>query len=75
MFFVSPDDDLMSVEVSLTGTVSTSMPLALFRLSNILLDEYDVQPDRKRFLVVDFQGSEADAPITVVLNWWVELEK
>ena len=29
----------MSVEVSMTGTVSTSVPLALFRLSNILLDK------------------------------------
>ena len=47
----------------------------LFRYSDVLLDEYAVRPDGQQFLVLDFQGSGANAPIIVVLNWWVEMER
>ncbi len=35
---------------------------------------YDVSADGKRFLLPARQTGSDDRPITVVLNWWVELE-
>jgi Tol biopolymer transport system component len=75
LFFVSAENDMMAVDVNLTSAVSTSVPHALFRYTDVLPSEYAVRPDGQQFLVLDFQGSGADAPIIVVLNWWVEMEK
>jgi eukaryotic-like serine/threonine-protein kinase len=79
IFFVSPDGDLMAMDIKLGDAVSAGTPHKLFRFdsrdgSEVALNGYDVARDGKRFLIVS-ESEEVNVPITVVLNWWVELEK
>jgi Tol biopolymer transport system component len=65
LFFVSPDERIMSVPVSTTGTtVQFAAPVALFAKPE---GPYTVTSDGMRFLV---GMVSADAsPITILLNW------
>jgi hypothetical protein len=79
MFFVSLDGDLMAVDIKLGNAVSTGTPHKLFRFDGmdgyeVNRNGYDVAKNGQRFLIVSPVG-ELNSPITVVLNWWVELEK
>jgi eukaryotic-like serine/threonine-protein kinase len=78
IFFVTPDGDLMAVDIKPGDALSAGTPHKLFRFdsrdgSRVTLTGYDVARDGKRFLVVS--DEEVNAPITVVWNWWVDLEK
>jgi len=78
IFYVSLDGDVMAVNIKLGDTVSVGIPHKLFHLDNNWQDAigrgYDVAKDGQRFLMVT-KSEEANSPITVVVNWWVDLEK
>jgi dipeptidyl aminopeptidase/acylaminoacyl peptidase len=76
LFFLSPSRSVMSVEVDIGERFSAGIPRELFTVSDALSGSgYDVSGDGQRFLFPTLPGSEGeDAPITVVLNWWVGLE-
>jgi eukaryotic-like serine/threonine-protein kinase len=66
LFYVAPDNRLMSVPITQSGTsVQGGPPRALFTLATAL--DYEVAPDGQRFLTTAVV-SEA-SPITVILNW------
>src|SRR5262249_8668246 len=80
LFFVSLDGDLMAVDIKLGNPVSVGTPHTLFRLASsrdgydAARYGYDVARNGQQFLISSsLEGG--NAPITVVLNWWVELEK
>jgi hypothetical protein len=77
LFFVSPDAEMMAVDITLDPV--NSLPHRLFQLKReVPIDQatYDVRPDGQQFLVfVMTQRGTQDAPITVVLNWWAELRQ
>ena len=68
----------MAVDVDLSTTVRTGIPHELFQtlaLSfSFVLAPYDVSADGQRFLIYS-TGKPADAPITVVRNWWATLTR
>src|SRR5215813_12652672 len=81
LFFVSPDAEMMAVELTLDPVKSPGVPHRLFQLKReVPVDQldspYDVRPDGQQFLgfVVTQRGTQ-DAPITVVMNWWAELRR
>ena len=79
LFFVSPDAEMMAVDITLDPLNTQNVPHRLFPLKNAdppNLANYDVRPDGQQFLIyMPTQRGAQDAPITVVLNWWVELRQ
>ena len=78
LFFVSPDAEMMAVDITPDPVFSAGVPHRLFQLKSADptdLANYDVRPDGQQFLIFMRQGSTQDAPITVVLNWWAELRQ
>jgi hypothetical protein len=81
LFFVSPDAEMMAVDITLDPINSPPVPHRLFQLKGEVLTDpaaspYDVRPDGQQFLIfMKTQRRPQDAPITVVLNWWVELRQ
>src|SRR5215467_7686817 len=83
LFFVSPDAEMMAVDITLDPLNSPPVPHRLFQLkTEAPIDQvaspspYDVRPDGQQFLVfMRTQRGTEDAPITVVLNWWAELRQ
>jgi Tol biopolymer transport system component len=81
LFFVSPDAEMMALDVTLDPVSSPILPQRLFQLKTEVPRDtapspYDVRPDGQQFLVyVRTQRGTQDAPITVVLNWWAELRQ
>jgi eukaryotic-like serine/threonine-protein kinase len=79
IFFVSLDGDLMAADIKLGSAISTGIPHKLFHFDSsdgyeVARNGYDVSRDGQRFLIIS-PAEELNSPITVVLNWWVELEK
>jgi hypothetical protein len=78
LFFVSPDAEMMAVDIALDPVNSRAVPHRLFPLKSADptdLANYDVRPDGQQFLILMSQRGTQDAPITVVLNWWAELRQ
>jgi Tol biopolymer transport system component len=80
LFFVSPDAEMMAMDVTLDPVNSPGVPHRLFQLKlEVPLDRagspYDVRCDGQQFLVFMMTQRTQDAPITVVLNWWAELRQ
>jgi Tol biopolymer transport system component len=78
LFFVSPDAEMMAVNIKLDPVFFAGVPHRLFQLKStdpIDLANYDVRPDGQQFLILVSQRGSQDAPITVVLNWWAELRQ
>jgi len=78
VFFVSLDGDLMAVDVKLGNAISVGTPHKLFRFDSsdgyeVVRNGYDVTRDGQQFLVAS--PGNVNAPITVVVNWWLMLEK
>jgi Tol biopolymer transport system component len=77
IFFVSLDGDLMAADMKLGKPVAA--PIRLFSLGpdGYTRQGYVVAKDGQRFLVASFQEINApnNAPITVILNWWVMRER
>jgi Tol biopolymer transport system component len=81
LFFISPDAEMMAVDITLDPVNSPAVPHRLFQLkSEVPIDlaasPYDVRPDGQQFLIfMRTRRGTQDAPITVVLNWWAELRQ
>jgi Tol biopolymer transport system component len=75
LFYISPDRELMTVEVKSGAEFQVSSPKPLFSLSpSSAVSAFEASPDGKRFL----QGVPREAPgppVTLVLNWTSELGK
>jgi serine/threonine protein kinase len=77
LFYVSPDNKLMAVELKAEGgTLRPSTPHELFRLPIVDTGRppYDVTPDGQRFLVRAVSG-QAGQPLSVIVNWPALLKK
>jgi serine/threonine protein kinase/Tol biopolymer transport system component len=76
LFFVSPDSNMMSVDVNTNSTFSAGIPRPLFKTSGgpNLVNGYAVRADGQQFLMPGRDAQAETWPITVVLNWWAELE-
>ena len=79
MFYISPDGEVMSVDVSTTSSefrAGTPNPLFHQPLSDLeMRNGYAVSPDGRRFLMLVPAGQAKPEPITVVLNWQALLKK
>jgi Tol biopolymer transport system component/predicted Ser/Thr protein kinase len=77
LFFVSPDRKMMAVDIQTgQGVVTAGVPHPLFQVPNGANGfDYDISPDGRRFLISTPSANAANAPITVVLNWWAGLKK
>ena len=76
LFYISPEDKLVSVSVKLgTDSVEPSTPRELFPLpgyDNGLGSSYDVTADGQRFLT---RFDRASQPLIVIFNWPTLLKK
>ena len=80
LFYISTDRKLMSVEVNTDGaTFEHRAPTVLFgtRVGGIDTpgDYYSVTADGQRFVLNNLVAEAANTPITVVLNWTVDLKR
>ena len=77
LFYVSPDNKLMAVDVKTSPGFEAGAPQALFemRLRSVVGRRYDVSADGKRFLVNATIGEVKSNPITLVQNWAAGLKK
>jgi eukaryotic-like serine/threonine-protein kinase len=80
LFYLSPDDKLMSVSVKTGANFDAGTPAALFQSSPREFGAtseqffYDVTKDGQKFLI-NTQLKSAKTPISVVLNWTANLKK
>ena len=79
LYYLSPEMNIMTVDVELGESFEAGIPEALFqaRLSPLtnLNTRYRVSPDGERFLLLGTLQSDATPPTTVVLNWTAELAR
>jgi Tol biopolymer transport system component len=73
LFYIAPDNTLMSVEVQeLKGRLRAAAPRALFTAKveqgRTIRNQYAVSPDGQRFLILSAVNAGA-SPIVAVLNW------
>ena len=80
-FYLADDGKLMSLEVTDGSGFDRSAPRPLFQTRTPRVDFpgfhslYAVTPDGQRFLVVTEPEGRSSSPITVVLDWAVELKR
>jgi Tol biopolymer transport system component len=78
LYYIAPDEHLMSVQITANQPFRTGMPKALFQTPGVLAGPYrqswSVTPDGKRFLFAASTERRA-AQFTVVLNWPAALKK
>lgn len=79
LFYIAPDKRLMAVPVQ-TGKKSVAgTPHALFQTritgARFSYFQYDVTPDGQRFLINSLPPQNTVPPLTLVLNWNVQLNK
>jgi len=76
LFFLSPDSTMMSVDVNTGAAFSAGVPRELFKAAGgpNLVNGYVVRNDGQQFLMPGRDSQAETWPITVVLNWWAELE-
>jgi Tol biopolymer transport system component len=78
LFFVAPDNDanMMAVDVDTGATFTAGIPRPLFKTTGGLNQSagYAVRADGQQFLLPGRDLQAETWPITVVLNWWAELE-
>jgi Tol biopolymer transport system component len=71
LFYLSADQQLMTVPVSTDGGFHPGTPQPLFRVqveAGLRRNVYDVAPDGQRFLFLLTAG-QRNTPMTVVVNW------
>jgi Tol biopolymer transport system component len=76
LFYVTPDERLEVVSVSMTPTFEPGVPQTVFelQLGPARNSRYDVTRDGQRFLV-SVQEDDSIAPITITVNWLALLER
>ncbi|MGD0697638.1 MAG: protein kinase [Terriglobia bacterium] len=82
LFYVSPADELMAVEVrEKSGSLEVGNPRTLFRTNSVAayrinsVAAYDVAPDGNKFVVLTQPAQSSAQPITLVTNWTALLKK
>ena len=80
LYYIGPDRKIIAVDVKTGPVFESSTPHALFTTSgvfgdNVLLSQYDITRDGKKFLVVSPLEGDVSSPITVTLNWEAALKK
>jgi eukaryotic-like serine/threonine-protein kinase len=71
IYYRSPDNTIMAVDVNLDGELQLGVPQPLFSAPP---GPFDVSADGERFLI-GVTASEDAAPLTVVVNWAAQLSK
>ncbi len=74
LFYDDVSGQIFAVDVHPGPEASVGAPKLLLPAGNSSGD-FDVAPDGQRLLVRTRGGLTGNAPITVVQNWWLELEK
>ena len=76
LIFLAADRWVMAADINPGTTSSAGIPKRLFQrgatFGNV---DYDVSADGERLLINRPRDDAPDTPITVVLNWWVDLVK
>jgi Tol biopolymer transport system component len=67
LYYIAPDDSLMSIPIGLGTQHHSGSPVLLFRMESIR--DYDVSPDGRRFLVDTSAEKVFTSPIRVILDW------
>jgi Tol biopolymer transport system component len=67
LYYIAPDDSLMSIPIGLGTQLHSGSPVLLFRMESIR--DYDVSPDGRRFLVDTSAEKVFTSPIRVILDW------
>jgi Tol biopolymer transport system component len=78
LYYISLDNKLMAVEVTLGADVKPRTPKELFALSDIGAipgASFALTRDGQRFLFVTSAAETSVTPFTVVLNWMAEVKK
>jgi hypothetical protein len=80
LFYVSAERDLMSVRLQPGSQLAAGVPEKLFNLpipdfAPSFQNNYVVAANGQRFLVNTLIRDAATSPISVVLNWTVELKR
>lgn len=82
IFYIAPDNKLMSVSVSGGSKLDVKPPVALFETSTVigadilatLRQQYDVTADGKRFLFLTRMQDQNPPPVAIFLNWQATLK-
>jgi eukaryotic-like serine/threonine-protein kinase len=80
LFYLGPDDAMMSVAVQPGQPLAFGLPQKLFDTRVITgaglgtRSKYDVTADGQRFIVLEKALAPSSSPITVILNWPEELK-
>ena len=78
LYYLALDGKMMAVDIELGESIGSGIPRVLFEtgLTTLYnLDQYDVTPDGEQFIVRVPLTEDTPTPITVVLNWAVELNE
>jgi Tol biopolymer transport system component len=78
LYYLSEDQKMMAVPVTLTPKFESGTPVALFPtrlLDHPSLRQYDVVSDGSRFLLNRIATDDRHAPLTLVQNWMGRLKK
>jgi Tol biopolymer transport system component/predicted Ser/Thr protein kinase len=81
LFYLSPERKIMAVQVKSGATFEIGVPAPLFQTgvnpttSTNARNNYVIAADGQRFLVNNVVPETASKPVTVVLNWPVQLKK
>jgi serine/threonine protein kinase len=78
LFFAGADRTMMVVDVHREPTLSAGVPRKLFERgagASAFNLGFEVSADGQRLLMSQIGENAPDTPITVVLNWWVDLVK
>jgi Tol biopolymer transport system component len=73
LFFQTATGSVMVVDIVSSPAFDARIPRELFRLPTGSRG-FEAFPDGQRFLVESPAGSGGDNPITIVLNWWLDLQ-
>ncbi len=80
LFYVAPDNTMMSVEVETGAAFHAGAPRPLFQTEMVDTGirtgpiSWDIAPDGKGFLIIAANGG-ATSSVTVATNWWSEVRK
>ena len=74
LFYVSPDSNLMSVEIKPGADLNTGQPMRLFKVDP-LMTSYDVRADSQAFLCVVSAPGTQQFPYAVITDWTADIKK
>lgn len=78
LYYRSPDQKLMAVDMTLGATAAAGVPKPLFPVhldTGLARNRYIPSNDGQRFLLVATPSRDTMSPTTVVLNWMADLGK